>query len=133
VDAVFDNIGGETLGRSFRLLARGGILVSYAIASALRGSGSLLVLFLGLVARLVGWQLLPNGRSATFYDIWSGSMLRQAAFRRDLKHDLGAVLELLSRGDIHAHVAARFPLAQVAAAMELAESRTVYGKVVLVP
>ncbi|MCF2502407.1 hypothetical protein L0663_03390 [Dyadobacter sp. CY107] len=30
-------------------------------------------------------------------------------------------------------IAARFPLAQITAAMKLAESRTAYGKVVFVP
>jgi NADPH:quinone reductase-like Zn-dependent oxidoreductase len=133
VDAVFDNIGGDTLKRSWSLLAPGGTLVSYAIASALGRSGSVVVMFLGLVARLVWWHLLPNGRNTTFYDVWSGCTRRPDVFRRHLREDLRAVFALLSRGQIKAHVAARFPLAEVAAAMELAESRTVYGKVVLLP
>ncbi|WP_374759340.1 zinc-binding dehydrogenase [Dyadobacter fanqingshengii] len=40
---------------------------------------------------------------------------------------------LLARGVLKPQIAARFPLAQITAAMKLAESRTAYGKVVFVP
>lgn len=40
---------------------------------------------------------------------------------------------LLANGTLRPQVAARFPLEQVAAVMQLAESRTAIGKVVLVP
>ena len=43
------------------------------------------------------------------------------------------VLSLLAQGAITPHVAARIPLAEASRAMTLAESKTVYGKVVLVP
>jgi len=43
------------------------------------------------------------------------------------------VLNLLADGVLTAHVAARLPLAQAREALELAESRTVYGKVTLLP
>jgi NADPH2:quinone reductase len=46
---------------------------------------------------------------------------------------LDKLLELLSQGAISPPVAARFPLLKASAAMQLAESRTVLGKVVLVP
>lgn len=133
VHAVFDNIGGATLKRSWKLLAPGGRLVSYAIASALRGSGSVVLMFLRLLAQLAWWQLLPNGRKAVFYDVWSGRSRQPAAFRHRTRDDLGAVFDLLARGQIKAHVAARFPLADAGAALTLLESRTTCGKIVLVP
>ena len=43
------------------------------------------------------------------------------------------MLDLVARGAVRPHVAARFPLEQVAEALRLAESRTVRGKVVLLP
>ena len=76
---------------------------------------------------------LPNGKRATFYDLWSGHGLRRARFRRRLEADLGAVLDLLDTGVLRPVVAARYPLVEVAAALALAESRTVNGKIVLVP
>jgi hypothetical protein len=43
------------------------------------------------------------------------------------------VLGLLADGVLTAHIAARLPLASAREAMELAESHTVYGKVILLP
>jgi len=135
VDAVFDHIGGDSVHRSYRLLAPRGTLVSYAIASKLNdpGTGSLLVPFLSLMSRLAWWDLLPNGHSASFYNIWSGRSLRPQAFRRKLREDLGSVLGLLAGGVLTPQIAARLPLTSAAQAMELAESHTAYGKIVLIP
>jgi NADPH:quinone reductase-like Zn-dependent oxidoreductase len=133
VDAVFDNIGGATLRRSWSLLAPGGTLVSYAIAAAAQGTGALVPQFLALLARLAGWTILPNGHRASFYDVWSGRRLRPARFRARLHQDMSAVLGLLADGVLTAEVGACFPLTEVSAAMRLAESHTVRGKVVLIP
>lgn len=134
VDAVFDNIGGETLHRSWQLLAPGGTLVSYAIASSAKGTDALMPAFLALMARLTLWTVLPNqSRSAGFYDVWHGKLLRPARFRARVRQDLGAVLGLLADGVLTAEIGATFPLADVTAAMRLAESHTVRGKVVLIP
>ena len=59
--------------------------------------------------------------------------VRVDAFRSRLRDDLTAVLTLLARGVLTAQVAARFPLSEAGAALALAESRTVAGKVVIVP
>jgi len=80
VDAVFDHLGGESIDRSWSVLAPGGTLVSYAIASALKDSGAVLPSFFALVAKLAWWSVLPNGRKATFYDLWAGHSLRPRAF-----------------------------------------------------
>jgi len=133
VDAVFDNIGGATLRASWRLLAPGGTLVSYALAAAAKGSGALIPLFVALLARLAWWNLLPNGHRASFYDVWSGRRLRPARFRARLHDDMGTVLGLLVDGVLTAEVGARFPLTEASEAMRVAESHTVRGKVVLIP
>lgn len=79
------------------------------------------------------WSVLPNGRRALFYNFWGGKHVRPKRFRRGLASDLSSVLALLKEGAVTPHVAARIPLSEAGKAMTLAESRTVYGKVVLVP
>lgn len=133
VDAVFDNIGGDVTKASFGLLARGGTVVSYAILAAVSGNGPLMLPFLTAIGQALLWSALPNGKKATFYDLWSGHSARPARFRRRLEEDLGHVFELLRTGTITANIAARFPLTEAAAALELAESRTLNGKVILLP
>ncbi len=133
LDAVFDNVGGEMMHTSWALLAPHGTLVQYSLISAMQGAGSMLAPFARAVAQLAWWNLLPNGRRATFYNLWSGHTMRPARFRRHLEADLGRVFGLLVDGAITANVAATFPLSDVAEAMTLAESRTRSGKVVLLP
>lgn len=133
VDAVFDNVGGETTRTAFSLLAKGGTLVTYSIISAVSGGGSLMLPFMRAIGQALLWSALPNGRRATFYDLWAGHRTRPARFRHRLEHDLGRVFALLGEGTISANIAARFPLTEAAAALELAESRTLNGKVILVP
>lgn len=132
VDAVFDNVGGRGISQSYRMLAPGGTLVSYSIAGNINGTGPILPLFLLLLARLAIWDTLPNGRHASFYNLWAG-VKDSNAFHAQLRQDLGSVLSLLRDGVITAHIAARYPLTDAAAAMQLAESRTVLGKVILQP
>jgi NADPH:quinone reductase-like Zn-dependent oxidoreductase len=50
-----------------------------------------------------------------------------------MHEDLTVLLDLLVKAAINPPIAARFPLTEASAAMVLAESRTVQGKVVLVP
>ncbi|MET7932081.1 medium chain dehydrogenase/reductase family protein [Streptomyces sp. NPDC005322] len=131
VDAVFDHVGGEGIVDSFRLLARGGTLVSYGTAATRDVPGSSRAPVLKLLARLMLWNVLPNGRRAHFFNLWAGRR-RLTAYQARVREDLGQVLALLASGDLTAHVAARLPLAEAAEGMRLAESSTVTGKVVLV-
>ena len=133
VDAVFDHLGGPSFERSFKLLARGGTLVAYGTAAQLNDTNNIVVTFAGLYARLGLWSLLPNRRRALFYNFWGGKLVRPARFRKRLASDLTDVLSLLADGSLTPHVAARIPLREASRAMTLAESRTIYGKVVLVP
>jgi len=131
VDAVFDNLGGPTLSRSWGLLAPGGSLVSYAIVSVT--TGNLVWAFVRHLARLTKWNIAPNGKKAVFYNIWSGHRTRPRSFRADQRADLTAVLGLLAKGVLAPQVAARVPLADAAEALQMAESRIKIGKVVLLP
>jgi NADPH2:quinone reductase len=88
---------------------------------------------LGLLVRLTAWNLLPNGRRATFFNLWAGRRLRPARYRAELRQDLTAVLRLLADGAIAAQVARTFPLTDAAAALRFAEAGGITGKVVLVP
>ena len=133
VDAVFDHVGGRSVVDSWRMLAPGGTLVAYGSASTRDDSGSKQWPVLKLLGRVWGWNALPNGRHAYFFNVWAGRALGKARFQARLRADLGEVLAALHRGDITARIAAELPLEQAAEAMRLAESGTVAGKIVLTP
>jgi Zinc-binding dehydrogenase len=76
VDAVFDHLGGASFRRSFDLLARGGTLLGYGMAAQITDTGSVLVPFLRVYAKLAIWSALPNGRRAMFFNLWGGSRRR---------------------------------------------------------
>jgi NADPH:quinone reductase-like Zn-dependent oxidoreductase len=133
VDAVFDHLGLDSARRSYRLLARGGTLVSYGTAAQRDSRTPMLVLFLPLLTQLALWNYLPTGRRASFYNVWGGHRVNPARFWARLRSDLAQVLALLRDGVLTAQVAARMPLTEVTAALELAESHTVVGKVILEP
>ncbi|WP_405164126.1 medium chain dehydrogenase/reductase family protein [Nocardia sp. NBC_01499] len=132
VDAVFDHVGGPGIVDSFELLAPHGTLVAYGTASTKNDEGNSRLPVLKLFAQLMLWNTLPNKRNAHFYNIWAGKR-NLTRFRNHLNEDLGKVLDLLADGTLRAQVAARIPLSQAAQALELAESGTVTGKVVIVP
>jgi NADPH:quinone reductase-like Zn-dependent oxidoreductase len=133
VDAVFDHVGGRSVIDSWHLLAPGGTLISYGVASNRDDSGWKQWPVLKIVARTSLWNLLPNGRRASFFNVWAGKRLHGDRFRADLRADLGELFTALGRGDITAPIAARLPLARAAEAMRLAESGTVAGKIILTP
>jgi len=133
VDAVFDHVGGQSLRDSWRLLAPGGTLVGYGLASLRDAQGSLVLAFIPLLARIYLWNALPNGRHAHFYNLWGGKTLRPRRFHRELRAALTEVFALLAQGRIQAQIARQLPLERAAEAMRLAESGTISGKVVLVP
>jgi NADPH:quinone reductase-like Zn-dependent oxidoreductase len=133
VDAVFDHLGGRSVRRSYRLLAPGGTLVCYGMATRVDSRVPMVLFFLPLLTRLAIWNFLPNGHRATFYNVWTGSRRRPQKFWPRLRADLSQVLTLVRDGVLTPKVAARMPLTEAAAAMKLAESGTVVGKVVLEP
>ncbi|MEV7617773.1 medium chain dehydrogenase/reductase family protein [Streptomyces sp. NPDC089799] len=133
LDAVFDHLGGRSVTDSWKLLARGGALVAYGSASTRDDNGSKQLPVLKILARTLLWNALPNGRRASFYNIWAGRALDRTAFRARLRADLTEVFAAVGRGEVVARIAARIPLARAAEALRLAESGTVAGKIVLTP
>jgi NADPH:quinone reductase-like Zn-dependent oxidoreductase len=120
LDAVFDGIGGDYIARGFSLLRRGGTFVGYANPLSLSHTFR----FLGRVILL---NLLPNGRSATYY-----STGKSRLNRRPFLEDWAALFKLLEEGKIKPVIAAKFPILEAAKANELLESGQVVGNVVLV-
>jgi NADPH:quinone reductase-like Zn-dependent oxidoreductase len=133
VDAVFDNIDTDSFKRSFGQLKRGGALVAYGTASQLDDTNNMILTFLGILTRFGVWNLLPNGRRATFYNFWAGKIIRPKRFRSRLASDLTQVLHKVADGTVTTRIAARLPLAEAPEALRLAGSGTVSGKVVLMP
>jgi NADPH:quinone reductase-like Zn-dependent oxidoreductase len=132
VAAVFDHIGGPGIADSWRMLARGGALISYGTASTRDVAGNPRVPVLKLFARLMAWNALPNGRRAKFFNLWAGARNRDR-YRAQLRRDLGEVLQLLQHGAIDAQIAKRFALSDAGAALRFAEQGAIVGKVVLEP
>ena len=129
---MLDRVGGPGITDSWRMLARGGTLVSYGTASTRDLSGNPRVPVLKLLARLLAWNVLPNGRRAKFFNLWAGARKRDR-YRADLRRDLGDVLQLLQHGAIDAQIAKRFPLRDAGEALRYAERGAIVGKVVLEP
>lgn len=125
VDAVFDHVGGPGLVDSWRMLRRGGTLVSYGSASTLKGTGHHLRPYLPIVGRILQWNAPPNGKRATFYYV--------KRWPRLFGKDLSTVLSLLAEGKIKARIAKRLPLENASEALGLLVLGKASGKVVLVP
>ena len=125
LDAVFDHVGGPGLVDSWRMLRRGGTLVTYGSASTLGDTGHRLKPYLPIVGQVLLWSAMPNGKRATFYYVQRWPKL--------FKEDLSTVLSLLAEGKIEAHVDRRLPLERAAEALGLLVSGKVSGKVVLMP
>jgi NADPH:quinone reductase-like Zn-dependent oxidoreductase len=132
VAAVFDHVGGPGIVDSWRMLGRGGTLVSYGTASTRDVAGNPRVPVLKLLARLLAWNVLPNGRRAKFFNLWAGARKRDR-YRADLRRDLGDVLQLLQEGAIDAQIAKRFALRDAGEALRYAEQGAIVGKVILEP
>ncbi|WP_369214100.1 medium chain dehydrogenase/reductase family protein, partial [Streptomyces flavofungini] len=133
VDAVFDHVGGAAITRSWQLLRRGGTLVSYGSAATKDEQGNSQLPVLKLFARLSTWNALPNGKAAHFYNLWAGKRRNQKVWQQRMSDDLTEVLRLVAEGTLVPQIAATFALGETAAALALAESRTVAGKVVILP
>jgi NADPH:quinone reductase-like Zn-dependent oxidoreductase len=117
LDFVFNGMAEEYFERGLAVLRRGGVMVHY-------GGPESFSRMLLLLAKLVLYNLLPNGKSVKGY----------GTHRVDiglLKEDWAELFRLLEAGQIEPIIAARFPLLEAARANELVESGQVTGNVVL--
>lgn len=129
VAAAFDPIGGNHFRRSYRTLARGGMMIGYGQSDALRdGKKRPQVGAWGMLGGIVLPKLIPDGRSTTFYNAWRLEKSQPQVYREDL----GAVLGLLASRRIEPVIADTVPLAEAAKAQELLEAGAVRGKIVLI-
>lgn len=117
IDFVFNGMGPEYFERGLAVLRRGGVLVHYGGPQSF---GS----FLLLVAKLLFYNVLPNGKRIVGYGTHRGEI---ASFLQDWN----TLFHMLRDGRIKPLIAARFPLLEVAAANERLESGAVTGNLVL--
>jgi NADPH2:quinone reductase len=124
VAAVFDHAAGPGLTGSWRALGRGGVLIVYGAASTVDDRGLRMAPYARALARMAGWNALPNGRRATFYSINP---------EKHFDEDLATVIALVRTGELRPEVATRLPLADAAKALRMLVDRAVVGKIILVP
>jgi NADPH:quinone reductase-like Zn-dependent oxidoreductase len=117
LDFVFNGMGEETFERGLAVLRRGGVLIHY-------GGPQSLSRMLLLIVKLIGYNLLPNGKKIEGYGT---HRLGVALF----KQDWGTLFQLLGEGKIKPVIAAKFPLLEAARGYELLESGKVTGNIVL--
>jgi NADPH2:quinone reductase len=123
VRAVFDHLGGASLRSSYRLLAPGGVLVSYAftgrpghiLADTVRG---------GLHNKILG--LRPGRRTAIC--TLPSEIKTNPTWYRDC---LSRLFDMAVRGEIEPRIGTHYPLTDAANAHTALEQRRVHGKIVL--
>jgi NADPH2:quinone reductase len=119
IDCVFDGMAGEYIRRGFAALRRGGRLVCY-------GNPLGIAQTLEAISQVLWLNLLPNGRSASYYSTGT-SRLDRLPFMQDW----ATLFRLLQQGQIQPVIAARFPILQAARANALLKSGQIAGNVVL--
>lgn len=126
VDAAFDWIGGSNLIRSYDTLRKGGRLINYGFAGAMKGG---MKVVLSSFARLFWYKLVPDGKTAQMYGGTPGLATKKNTWYRETLTEL---LNLLAEGKITPVIGARIPLSEASRAHELMEKSAVEGKVVLI-
>ncbi|MGF7237982.1 MAG: quinone oxidoreductase family protein [Frankia sp.] len=115
VDVVLDSVGGQTLLRSFDVLAPFGRVVVYGAASGDLAPVPVTSLF--ALKSVTGFSLLA----------WRGASPEQA------RHEMTEIAEYSTGGQLRTTVHTRLPLTEAAAAHRLLEDRTQLGRVLLLP
>jgi len=114
VDVAYDSVG-STLHDSLRAVRTGGQVVFYGMAG-------------GDPEPVDPRLLMDESKTLTGGDLWN--VLRTPDDRRSRSREL---FEAVRGGALEVHIAARYPLAQGAAAHAFLESRGAIGKVLLIP
>jgi NADPH:quinone reductase-like Zn-dependent oxidoreductase len=117
LDFVFNGMAVEYFAPGLAVLRRGGVLVHYGAPQSFGG-------FVRLVARLLWYNLLPNGKSIVGYGT-------HRVDHRLLAEDWAALFDLLEAGQIRPVIAGTFPLLEAARANAQLESGGVTGNLVL--
>lgn len=117
LDFVFNGMGEEYFERGLAALRRGGVMVHY-------GGPQSFSHFLLLVAKILLYNLLPNGKTIKGYGTHRGAT-------DQFKQDWGALFEMLEAGKIKPIIAGKFPILEAPKAYALLESGRVTGNLVL--
>jgi NADPH:quinone reductase-like Zn-dependent oxidoreductase len=126
LDCVLDPIGGPQWWSSYSCLKSGGTLICYGVQAAV-SKGQLTA---GLGFALFGlMKILPDGKTATWYNVKTLRDQHPEQFREDLSR----LFDLLSARQIQPVIAARFPLKEAARAHAMLDSAQLTGKLVLLP
>jgi NADPH:quinone reductase-like Zn-dependent oxidoreductase len=118
LDFVFNGMGEEYLARGLAVLRRGGALVHYGAPQSFTG-------FLRLLAGIIAYSLLPDGKTVKGY----GTHRVELSL---LKQDWGKLFKLLGEGKIKPVIARKHPILEAVAANRLFESGNFTGNLVLV-
>jgi len=129
VDAVFDHIGGASVSVGWRLLARGGTLVSFDSSVDGFRSGQWFRPHVPVLRKVLGWTVaralgLTGGRTAKTYYVKPGDRFRA---------DLAKLFALVDEGVLDPVVHARYPLERADEAVRALIGGGIVGKLVLVP
>jgi NADPH2:quinone reductase len=113
-DVAFDSVG-STLMRSFEAVRTGGHVVFYGMAG-------------GDPPLVDPRMLMDTSKTLTGGDLWNVLVSREERMRRGAE-----LFTWVREGALKVHIAAKFPLAEGAAAHAFLESRASSGKVLLIP
>lgn len=127
VDVVFDTIGGKNWSKSYRCVAKGGILIAFGALQVTTGEEGVPSLLWGFTKLLLGWKLLPDGRGTTFYNIHS----RRKKLPDEFKQDVSTLFDMLKAGSLEPAIAEVAPLEDVQLVHERIDRAEIAGKVVL--
>lgn len=108
VDVVFDGVGGETARTAFTLLAEGGRMLSFGLASG-------------------SWAAITDDEAAAR----GVKLIRPAASPEELRAYTESALADAVAGRLHPIIGQRFPLGEAAAAHAAIQSRATVGKTLL--
>ncbi|PCH93617.1 MAG: alcohol dehydrogenase [Bacteroidetes bacterium] len=129
IDVIFDSVGGSNYGRSKKILAFGGRIVSYGVAVR-SGRGNKIIASLKMV---IGFgfmhpiMLLMRSQGAI-----GVNMLTIADHKPHvLTRCINEVLELIEAGELKPHVGGKYKADQIAEAHAFLESRKSMGKIVI--
>ncbi len=117
IDYVYNGMGEEYFERGLAVLRRGGVLVHY-------GGPESFSRFLLLVAKLLLYNVLPNGKKIKGYGTHRGDV-------KQYQDDWTELFKLLEQGRIDPVITAEFPILEARQANELLESGQVVGNIVL--
>ena len=120
IDAIFDGMNGDNIKRGFRLLRRGGAWIHY-------GNPIRFKQLLGLLGKLIVYNLLPNGKKLVLYGT-STSKFGRSSYEEDWQ----ILFELLAQRKIEPVIMKKFELLEAREANEVLESGSVVGNLVLV-